>query len=461
MAGGDLLIGAHIKWPERQNLIWGGAGLLVLVLVALAFVIWPDNLGEVEKEVAAITKPVDRTKIVVVYTDNDEGKHFIEGVKLAAAEHNISLSGDGTPFSLSFVKEAPVDPNGELAHQVQTTLVLASEIVSDPQVFAVMGHGNSSTAIPASAIYNEAGVLYISTHASDVSLTNHDFDLVFSMQPNNAGIAAAISDFALTNDLTKFVILGDQSDFARQLSKLFASYFASNSQKNAKGEMVSGDILYKGLLDERGHSVNDLVMFLKENEPGNLSDIQAFFLVSERTQKYEAFVKGARDIGITAPIYGPDNLLEIATVHSDLPSSDLNDIVALTIYDPNNNTSEAKRFRARYRESMSLEAGAFAAIGYDAVSLLNYVVSLENSTDPVELGSALKVMRFKKPFIGVTGPIVFDSTGLITDTKVFIIKHDDGRKQTEKSYELSDIQHVAKNLVGPDATEPKKLESSR
>ena len=75
-----------------------------------------------------------------------------------------------------------------------------------------------------------------------------------------------------------------------------------------------------------------------------------------------------------------------------------------------------------------------AALGYDAVMLLKEVTERTGTLDAGRIADALKVARYGVPFEGVTGKIMFNTNGLITDTDVFVVRHDGTRFQTVASY---------------------------
>ena len=96
------------------------------------------------------------------------GKDNENGARLAVEEMNAAgLTIGGQPVRFEIVAEDDqADP--KIGNTVAQTLV-------DAKVVGVVGHLNSGTTIPASAIYNQAGVPMISGSATNPALTDQGF----------------------------------------------------------------------------------------------------------------------------------------------------------------------------------------------------------------------------------------------------------------------------------------------
>src|SRR4029079_18422889 len=100
------------------------------------------------------------------------GKDNENGARLAIAEANaakIKIDGKDAKFVL-VAEDDQADP------KVGTTV--AQKLV-DAKVAGVVGHLNSGTTIPASAIYNQAGIPVITGSATNPKLTEQGFKVVF------------------------------------------------------------------------------------------------------------------------------------------------------------------------------------------------------------------------------------------------------------------------------------------
>ena len=93
------------------------------------------------------------------------GKDNENGARLAVEEANAKgVMVDGKKVKIELLTE------DDAADPKQATQV--AQKLMDAKVVGVVGHLNSGTSIPASAIYNTAGVVQISPSATNVKLTN-------------------------------------------------------------------------------------------------------------------------------------------------------------------------------------------------------------------------------------------------------------------------------------------------
>src|SRR5690606_18225044 len=112
----------------------------------------------------------------------------------------------GRTVVLEAVREEDFTDTMELESVVSRSLQTAAKIGSDDSVVAVVGHGASSTAIPASALYDLKHKPFLATHATATSLTNHGFDYVFALQPSNYANTSMMAHYALQQGLRRFIV---------------------------------------------------------------------------------------------------------------------------------------------------------------------------------------------------------------------------------------------------------------
>src|SRR5687768_9865171 len=116
------------------------------------------------------------------------GKDNENGAKLAVDEANqagIKIGGQAAKFALVAVDDQ-ADP------KVGTTV--AQKLVDD-KVAGVVGHLNSGVTIPASAIYNQAGIPMISGSATNPKLTEQGFKNVFRVVGRDDQQGPAIASY--------------------------------------------------------------------------------------------------------------------------------------------------------------------------------------------------------------------------------------------------------------------------
>src|SRR5205809_377171 len=132
------------------------------------------------------------------------GKDNENGARLAIEEANaakIKIGGKEARFSL-VAEDDQADP------KVGTTV--AQKLV-DQKVSGVVGHLNSGTSIPASPIYNGAGIPVISGSATNPKLTEQGFKTQFRVVGRDDQQGPAIASYLATNRKPKVVAVIDDA----------------------------------------------------------------------------------------------------------------------------------------------------------------------------------------------------------------------------------------------------------
>src|SRR5712664_4509599 len=132
------------------------------------------------------------------------GKDNENGARLAVEEANAAGTKiDGKEVKFTFVAEDDqADP------KVGTTV--AQKLV-DAKVAGVVGHLNSGTTIPASAIYNQAGIPVITGSATNPKLTEQGFKVTFRTVGRDDQQGPAIASYLATSKKPKLVAVIDDA----------------------------------------------------------------------------------------------------------------------------------------------------------------------------------------------------------------------------------------------------------
>jgi len=132
------------------------------------------------------------------------GKDNENGARLAIEEANaakLKIDGKEAKFAL-LAEDDQADP------KVGTTV--AQKLV-DAKVAGVVGHLNSGTTIPASAIYNQAGTPMITGSATNPKLTEQGFKVTFRTVGRDDQQGPAIAGYLATNNKPKVVAVIDDA----------------------------------------------------------------------------------------------------------------------------------------------------------------------------------------------------------------------------------------------------------
>lgn len=413
--------------PMRKRVL---GVFLVLAAVALGLVVAEANrvtslVPRVSDLVSYLTTPKDdHLTIVAVHASDKEENNFIRGARMAVEKVNTTGGGIlGRRLDLQLVSEQPISDKTVLETTVEKTLKLAGQITRTENLLAVIGHEWSDSAIPASSIYNRNGILYLSTYATAKSLTNHGFNTIFALQPDNSTNAQLIASYALKQGVRRFVVLSDKTEYAKESANFFTAAVTE----------AGADLVFRGHLSSNRQSMENLLMFILDNKVFQRSDFDAFFIVSSSLDETADFIKSARSLGLDVPIFGMEYMFS-ETIEKMVGKKAMRDVAGVSLYDRDNISKRATNFVKNYTDAYGHIPDLNAALGYDAVMLIRDVADRAGTIDTKKMSDTLKIARYKTPFVGVTGPLIFNQSGQITDTQVFIVRHDGEAFRTVGSY---------------------------
>jgi branched-chain amino acid transport system substrate-binding protein len=140
------------------------------------------------------------------------GKDNENGARLAIEDANakkVEIDGKLVQFEL-LGEDDQADP--------KTGTVVAQKLV-DAKVAGVVGHLNSGTTIPASAIYNQAGLPQISPSATNPKYTQQGFNTAFRVMANDIQQGSVVGTYAV-KDLggKKIAIIDDRTAYGQGLA---------------------------------------------------------------------------------------------------------------------------------------------------------------------------------------------------------------------------------------------------
>ena len=403
------------------------ASIVLIWLALFAVIVASSGISVGERVMAYVDIMRGNTssalKIGLVYADGDEVNSFTNGARLAAARVNAEGGILGQDLELLLYREEVSFGEGGFERTIAQTMRLAGEVSQQKGLFGVIGHEWSDTAVTASALYNRNDILYLATHATASSLTNHGFSLLFALQPDNSDNTEMVARYALASGLKRFLVLTDKSDYGKEAGDFFS----------AVATQQGGDVVFRGYLPGHGRSVDQLLMFILENSLFGKADYDAFFVASALSLDTAEFIRRARELGLDKPVLGLEYMFS-NTIESHVGRQKMKDVIGVSLFDSDSVNVLSTEFVSSYLQQFNGMPDLSAALGYDAVLLLKEVTERTGTLDAGRIADALKVARYGVPFEGVTGKIMFNTNGLITDTDVFVVRHDGTRFQTVASY---------------------------
>lgn len=325
------------------------------------------------------------------------GKDNENGAKLAIDEANqagIKIGGQAAKFTLIAVDDQ-ADP------KVGTTV--AQKLVDD-KVAGVVGHLNSGVTIPASAIYNQAGIPMISGSATNPKLTEQGFKNVFRVVGRDDQQGPAIASYLATEKKPKVVAVIDDA--------------------TAYGEGIANEV-------EKTLKAANVKVLPREKGTDKTTDWKAV-LTKLRGQKPDAVFYGGMD-ATGGPLLKQGRELGIKAVFSfgdgactdkmkELAGNAAEGLLCSQAGIPPQAAS--KKFLDAYKKAFNTDPILYAPFTYDAANMLIEAMKKADSADPQKY---LPELQKLSGFTGATGPIAFDDKGDRKDAEITIFTMKDGK----------------------------------
>ncbi len=317
------------------------------------------------------------------------GKDNENGARLAVEEANAAkIKIDGKDAKFVFVGEDDqADP------KVGTTV--AQKLV-DAKVAGVVGHLNSGTSIPASAIYNQANIPVISGAATNPKLTEQGFKNQFRVVGRDDQQGPAIASYMAGDAKPKTVaIIDDATAYGEGLANEVEKTLAAAKIKvlpREKGTDKTTD--WKAILTKLKGKKPDAVFYGGMDASGG------------------PLVKQARELGIKVVFAFGDGACtdEMAKLAGDAAEGLLCSQAGLPV------AAADKKFLDNYKKKFNADPILYAPFTYDAANLLIEAMKKANSPDPAKYLPELTKIDYK----GATGQIAFDDKGDRKDAEMTI-----------------------------------------
>jgi branched-chain amino acid transport system substrate-binding protein len=324
------------------------------------------------------------------------GKDNENGARLAIEEANaakIKIDGKDAKFVL-VAEDDQADP------KVGTTV--AQKLV-DAKVAGVVGHLNSGTTIPASAIYNQAGIPVITGSATNPKLTEQGFKVVFRTVGRDDQQGPAIASYLAESKKPKLVAVIDDAT-------AYGEGIANEVEKTLKAANI------KVLPREKGtDKTTDWKAVLTKVKGKNADAV--FYGGMDATGG--PLLKQGRELGVKAVFsFGDgactDDMTKLAGAAADGLLCSQAGLPAL---------AADKKFLDAYKKKFNVDPILYAPFTYDGANLLIEAMKKANSPDPAKYLPELAKSDFK----GATGQISFDEKGDRKDAEMTIFTMKDGK----------------------------------
>ncbi len=292
----------------------------------------------------------------------------------------------------------------------QTTVTNAmSEMIDVHNVVAIGGLNDSTFALAAGPIAQNAGIPFLTAGATLPTLPEQVGDYFFMVPFGDDTQAYAIADYAI-DDLgatTAWMLVDQAYDFTTALARFFKERWEERG-----GEIVLEDIYQSGDTDFSAQ-----IARLRELDPQ--PDV---LFVSAIPNEAGITTRQIREAGLEQPILSGDGFDTplIGEVAGELAD----DVYYSTHASLDNPDPKVQDFVTAYNEEYGRPPeNAFAALGYDMMGLLASAIEEAGSTDPAAIRDALAATQ---GYDAVTGTISYPEGQRKPAKAVTIIQVQDG-----------------------------------
>ena len=312
------------------------------------------------------------------------GKDLQNGVQLALDEANakkIQIGGKTANFVIQ-AEDDQADPR---------IGVQAAQKLVDDGVAVVVGHFNSGTTIPASQVYQTAGIPVIDPAATNPTITQRGFDNVFTVISSDAQNAGTAGTYAVTvTKAKKISIIDDRTAFGQGEADEF-----EKAVKAAGGTIIA-----------RQYSDNQTVDFSAQLTALKGAGTDLIFFGGLDRQA-AAVAKRMRQLGINAQLVGGGGVMDADFLK--LAGDAADGAMAWEYGSPLEKLPQGKAFAEKFQKHFGVAILSYAPFGYDAAWAAINAMQKGNSIDPKVYRPVLKAISFP----GITGTIAFDNNGAL------------------------------------------------
>ncbi len=309
------------------------------------------------------------------------GQGMKRAVQLAMDEANAS--DEVIAAGYEFVIRAE-DDQGDPKQAVN----VANLLVSDPGVVGVVGHFNSGCSIPASPVYQEAGMAMVSV-SSNPAMTAQGFDVVNRIAAKDDAQGTFAAD--MLTELYGFdsvVVIDDSTQYGQGLADEFTKEF----------EALGGEILARESIQAKEVDFQALVTKIKSMDP------DAVYYAGGQTEG-GLISKQAKESGLAVPVIGGD--LIFSQEYIDVAgATNAEGDVATMLGLPLDQQPGGLEFEAAYEAAFDASPEAYDSYAYDSAWIFVKAV-LEAGTDRADVAAAVRGITYE----GITGVTQFDENG--------------------------------------------------
>jgi branched-chain amino acid transport system substrate-binding protein len=354
------------------------------------------------------------------------GKDNENGARLAIEEANaakIRIGGKVAHFTL-VAEDDQADP--------KVGKIVAQKLV-DAKVAGVVGHLNSGTTIPASATYNAAGIPMITGSATNPTLTEQKFKVVFRTVGRDDQQGPAIASYLAANRKPKVVAVIDDAT-------AYGVGIANEVEKTLKASSIT--VLPREQGTDKTTDWKAILTKLRGRNPDAV-----FYGGMDATGGL--LLKQARELGMKAVFTFGDGACNDDKM-KELAGAAANGMLCSQAGIPPQ--AADRKFLRAYEKRFKAKPILYSPFTYDAANLLIEAMKKADSADPAKYLPALASISF----MGSSGRIEFDAKGDRKDAEMTIFTMKAGKLEPIAIVKSGKTMTYAEFIKGMSAAAKKK-----
>lgn len=304
------------------------------------------------------------------------------GVRLALDDLNSSdfrIGGKRARFEL--VSE---DDQGD-----PKTGVLVAQKLVDMGLRVVIGHYNSGVSIPASRIYNQAGIPMITAASTNPQLTKQGFSNVFRLTANDNVMGAAMAEFAAAHGIKRVAVIDDRTAYGSGVAEVFVQTATKLGLNVVKREFTN----------DKAVDFSAILTTIRGLKP------DAIFFGGYYAQA-ATLARQMKQLNVPGLLLGGDGLCSNEVI--PLGASQLEGrYFCAQGGEPLDSLPGGPAFRERFKKTFKVDIDAYAPGFYAATMAAARAMQAAGTDDPARVVASLKTLNFDS----ILGPVRFDATG--------------------------------------------------
>jgi len=335
---------------------------------------------------------------VALVWPNDDGPSFVDGATMALDDLNATEPKLAGKIRLKRFVET----------QRNAGVKIAEQVAKHGDVVAVLGHETSASAVPASLIYEENGILFITPTSTDPRLTTHGFRYLFRLTPDDRENADALVQFAKKQGYKRVGVLYARTEYGQSLAPFFVS---------AATDAGIQVVFCRSYLESE-RDFRPMVAQVREEQFDAV-------MIADQAPRAVHLIKDMARMGVSQPILGSDKM--DSDVLWQFADTIAGNVYVASAENPQALNPQYEEFKKRFESRFHLVPDYDATQGYIAVTLLAKAMLASNTADPLIVATTL---HCTKSWAGLFGGFSFDGEGDVLGREIFIKHMENGNLDT-------------------------------